>query len=159
MTGWRLGYLAGPSWLVKAASKVQSQMTSAPSTITQKAGIAALTMDHEPVRQMVRAFRSRRDFVVDALRAIPDVVCPRPEGAFYVFPDVSAYLGTTTPSGRAIEDSDSLCFYLLEELHVAIVPGAAFGAPFGARLSYAASENELREALDRVRRGLSALRR
>lgn len=158
MTGWRLGYMAGPPWLIKAASKVQSQFTSAPSTITQKAGIAALTMDHEPVRRMVAAFRDRRDYVLERLRAIPGIVCPEPGGAFYVFPDVSAYFGSSSTSGRTIDDSDALCMYLLEEHDVALVPGAAFGSPSGARISYAAAMEELREAMDRIERGLGALK-
>jgi aspartate aminotransferase len=159
MTGWRLGYLAGPEWLVRAAAKVQGQLTSAPSSISQRAGIAALEMDHEPVRQMVRAFHERRDFVLAALSQIPDVRCPTPEGAFYVFPDVSTYFGTTSPGGRRIDGSDGLCMYLLEERDVAIVPGDAFGAPYGARLSYAASPENLRIALKRIQRGLEELRR
>jgi aspartate aminotransferase len=159
MTGWRLGYLAGPPWLVKAASKVQGQLTSAPSSISQKAGIAALEMDHEPVREMVRAFRERRDFVLGALAAIPGVRCPRPEGAFYVFPDVSAYYGRRTPAGRQIDGSEDLCFYLLEECDVALVPGDAFGAPYGARISYAAGMHDLREAMRRIAAGITALAR
>ena len=159
MTGWRLGYLAGPSWLVKAASKVQGQLTSAPSTITQKAGLAALQMDHEPVRQMVRAFRERRDFVLSSLAQLPGVQCPRPEGAFYVFPDFSSYFGTTTPAGQKVDGSEALCFYLLEEHHVALVPGEAFGAPYGVRISYAAGMDDLREAMCRIDVGLAALRR
>src|SRR5690606_21345780 len=105
MTGWRLGYLAAPGWIATAAGTVQGQFTSAPSTITQRAGIAALAMDRGPVREMVRAFRERRDFVLGALEEIPDVLCPTPEGAFYVFPDVSAYFGRTAPDGRVIRNS------------------------------------------------------
>ncbi|MEP0545477.1 MAG: pyridoxal phosphate-dependent aminotransferase [Rhodothermales bacterium] len=157
MTGWRLGYLAAPAWIVEAASTMQGQFTSAPSAITQQAGIAALAMDPEPIRQMVRAFRERRDFVLGALTAIPGVQCPTPEGAFYVFPDVSAYFGRTAPSGRAVANSEDLCFYLLEEHDVALVPGDAFGAPYGIRLSYAASTDDLREAMRRISAGLGAL--
>ncbi len=157
MTGWRLGYLAGELEIVKAASKVQSQLTSAPSSISQKAGIAALEMGLEPVREMVVAFRRRRDFVLERLRALDGVRCPTPEGAFYLFPDVSAYFGRETATGRRIEDSDDLCFYLLEEHDVALVPGAAFGTPTGLRISYAASMDDLEEALRRIERGLRAL--
>ncbi len=157
MTGWRLGYLAAPPWIADAVEKMQSQLTSAPSAITQRAGVAALAMDGEPVRQMVRAFRERRAFVLAALARMPGVACPTPEGAFYVFPDVSAYFGTEAPSGRAVETSEDLCFYLLEEHDVALVPGSAFGAPYGVRISYAASGADLRAAMRRIAAGLAAL--
>ena len=158
MTGWRLGYMAGPREIVKEAAKVQSQFTSAPSSITQRAGIAALDMDFAPIQAMVEAFRQRRDYVLARLAAIDGVACPKPEGAFYLFPQVSAYYGTTAPSGRTIADSQDLCFYLLEEHNVALVPGHAFGGPDGVRLSYAASMNDLEEALNRIEAGLAALR-
>ena len=158
MTGWRLGYLAAPGWITEAAATVQGQFTSAPSSITQRAGIAALAMDREPVREMVRAFRERRDFVLAALAAIPDVVCPKPEGAFYAFPDVSAYVGTTAPDGRTIRNSEALCFYLLDAHDVALVPGSGFGADYGLRISYAASMDDLQEAMRRIADGLAALR-
>jgi aspartate aminotransferase/aspartate/glutamate/aspartate-prephenate aminotransferase len=157
MTGWRLGYLAAPARITDAAAKVQSQFTSAPSSISQKAGVAALEMDHGPVREMRDAFRERRDLVVERLRAIDGVRCPEPEGAFYVFPNVSALLGRETVSGRSIENSTDLCFYLLEEHNVALVMGEAFGAPDGLRLSYAASREDLEKALDRIEEGLAAL--
>ena len=160
MTGWRLGYLAAPEPIAKAASKVQSQFTSAPSSITQKAGVAALEMmekNPEPVREMVRAFRERRDFVLGRLAEMEGVRCAKPEGAFYVFPDVSAYVGKEAPSGRRIESASDLCFYLLEEHDVALVPGEAFGEPSGLRLSYAAAMDDLDEALGRIEKGLSAL--
>ncbi len=159
MTGWRLGYLAAETPIAKAAAKVQSQFTSAPSTISQKAGIAALEMDLAPVRAMVAAFRERRDYVLERLARIDGVRCPKPEGAFYLFPDVSAFFGTTAPSGRRIEGSQDLCFYLLEEHDVALVPGDAFGGPDGLRLSYAASMHDLETALDRIEAGLGLLRR
>lgn len=159
MTGWRLGYMAAPVPIAKAAAKIQSQFTSAPSSITQRAGVAALHMDREPIQTMVSAFRERRDFVLAQLAAIDGVRCPKPEGAFYVFPQVDAFYGTTAPSGRAINDSQDLCFYLLEEHDVALVPGAAFGEPKGVRISYAASMDDLAEALRRIARGLAALTR
>lgn len=157
MTGWRLGYMAGPAPIIDAAAKVQSQFTSAPSSISQKAGVVALEMDKSPVHEMVNAFQQRRDFVVDRLQAIDGVRCPTPGGAFYVFPDVSAYYGTKTPSGETIENSEDLCLYLLESHHVALVHGSAFGAPDGVRLSYAASMADLETALDRIEDGLNAL--
>ena len=158
MTGWRLGYLAAETPITKACAKIQGQLTSAPSTITQKAGIAALDMGLEPVREMVAAFRQRRDYVLNRLLAIDGVVCPKPEGAFYLFPQMSAYFGTTAPSGRTIENSQDLCFYLLEEHDVALVPGEAFGGPDGLRLSYAASMADLETAMNRIEAGLAALR-
>jgi aspartate/methionine/tyrosine aminotransferase len=158
MTGWRLGYCAGPAWIVDAAAKVQSQLTSAPSSITQKAGVAALAMSHEPVERMVEAFRRRRDLVLERMRAWPGVVCPRPEGAFYLFPDVSAYFGRTTPDGAPVDGSEALCAYLLETHGVALVPGSGFGADYGVRLSYAAAMEDLVKAADRIEAGLAALR-
>ncbi|NBC17418.1 MAG: aminotransferase class I/II-fold pyridoxal phosphate-dependent enzyme [Bacteroidetes bacterium] len=160
MTGWRLGYLAAATEITKTCAKIQSQFTSAPSSITQKAGVAALEMmatDPAPVRAMVKAFRERRDYVLERLAAIDGVRCPTPEGAFYLFPEVSSFYGTTAPSGRRVDTSEDLCFYLLEEHDVALVPGHAFGAPKGIRLSYAASMDDLRTALDRIETGLSAL--
>jgi len=158
MTGWRLGYMAGPTAIAEAVGKIQGQLTSAPSSISQKAGVAALTMDPEPVEEMVEAFRDRRDHVLDRLRAVDGLRCPTPEGAFYLYPDVSAFFGSKTPDGDRIEDSSDLCFYLLEEHHVALVPGSAFNGPNGLRLSYASSMEDLETALDRIEAGLSALR-
>ena len=158
MTGWRLGYLAAPEPITKAAAKVQGQLTSAPSSISQKAGVAAIEMDMQPVERMVRAFRERRDFVLERLRSIDGVRCPTPEGAFYVFPEISTFFGMQAPDERLIENSNDLCFYLLEEHDVALVPGAAFGAPNGLRISYAASMDDLETAMDRIEAGLAELR-
>lgn len=158
MTGWRLGYLAAEQPIVKACSKIQSQFTSAPSSITQKAGIAALRMDLGPVREMVSRFRERRDYMLDALDAIDGVLCPVPGGAFYLFPEVSSFFGRTSESGRTVHNSNDLCMYLLDEHDVALVPGEPFGDPSGVRISYAASMADLEEATLRVRRGLAALR-
>lgn len=157
MTGWRLGYMAGEREIVKTAAKIQSQFTSAPSSITQMAGIAAIDMPMEPIQEMVDAFRTRRDYVLDRLLAIDGIRCPKPEGAFYLFPQISAFFGTEAPSGRAINNSEDLCFYLLEEHNVALVPGHAFGDPNGLRVSYAASMEDLQEALNRIDTGLLAL--
>ncbi len=158
MTGWRLGYLAAELPIVKACGKIQSQFTSAPCSITQKAGIAALEMDLGPVREMVSSFRERRDFVLDQLQSIEGVRCPTPEGAFYVFPEISSFFGATTPSGKTISNSNDLCMYLLEEQNVALVPGEAFGDPSGLRISYASSMANLEEATRRIRQGLEVLR-
>ena len=158
MTGWRLGYAAGPTWWVDAMATIQSQITSGPSAITQRAGEAALAMDPAPVRAMVDAFRQRRDAMVGRLSAMPGVVCPRPEGAFYLFPDVSAHFGKRAASGAEIGGSADLCLYLLEEHGVALVPGAAFGDDAGVRISYAAGMDALMNAADRIGAGLAALR-
>lgn len=157
MTGWRLGYLAAPEPITKACAKVQGQFTSAPCSVSQKAGAAALTMDMSPVHRMVEAFRQRRDYMVERLRLLDGVRCPMPKGAFYLYPDVSSYFGSKTPNGDKIEDSSDLCFYLLEEEHVALVPGTAFGAPNGLRISYASSMEDLETATDRIEKGLKAL--
>ena len=157
MTGWRLGYMAAPQPIADASAKIQGQFTSAPSSISQKAGVAALEMDLDPVHDMVTAFRRRRDQVLKHLRQIDGLRCPTPEGAFYLYPDVSAFFGSETPDGDTIEDSEDLCFYLLEDHHVALVPGTAFGAPEGLRLSYASSMEDLETALSRIEAGLAAL--
>ncbi|MDZ4701309.1 MAG: pyridoxal phosphate-dependent aminotransferase [Rhodothermales bacterium] len=157
MTGWRLGYFAAEPAIVKAASKLQGQFTSAPCSITQKAGVAALDMPRESIDTMVDAFRQRRDFVLAELNAIPGVRCPKPEGAFYLFPNIATFLGKTTPAGRTIASSDDLCLYLLDEHLVALVPGSGFGDPEGIRISYAASMSDLQEAMRRIKAGLQAL--
>ncbi len=158
MTGWRLGYMAAPEPIAQTAAKIQGQFTSAPCSITQKAGVAALEMDKGPVHEMVAAFRRRRDRVLERLRAIDGVRCPTPEGAFYLYPDLSSFFGADAPDGSTINDGSDLCFYLLEEHDVALVPGPAFGGPSGLRLSYASSMEDLETALDRIEAGLAALR-
>ncbi|HIG74009.1 MAG TPA: pyridoxal phosphate-dependent aminotransferase [Bacteroidetes bacterium] len=157
MTGWRLGYAAGPAWWVDAMAIIQSQFTSGPSSITQKAGVAALAMDEAPLEEMVRAFRERRDAFLARLEAIPGVVCPKPEGAFYLFPDVSAYVGRRTSGGSEIAGSADLALYLLDEHDVALVPGVAFGDDRGLRISYASALEDLMRAADRIEAGLAAL--
>ncbi len=159
MTGWRLGYMAAPEPVIRAAKKIQSQTTSGPSNISQHAGLKALELDDETIDAMVTEFQWRRDFLLDKLGAIDGVVCPKPDGAFYLFPNVSAFYGTTTPSGAAVVDSESLCLYLLEECYVALVPGSAFGDDNGLRISYAASRTNLEEAMRRIASGLAALKK
>lgn len=162
MTGWRLGYLAAPAHFAKAAASIQSQTTSGPSSISQEAGLAALALGEgggEPVANMVAAFLRRRDRVSDRLRAAhPGIKLAAPEGAFYLFPDVSALVG---PGCEAkdfgpVEDADELCRYLLEKAQVALVPGSAFGTPECVRISYAASDETLDEALDRIEKALKS---
>lgn len=157
MTGWRLGYLAGPQEVVTAVAKIQSQETSAPSSISQKAGEAAYWGPLDEVKSMRQQFKKRRDFLVGALNGLEGVNCFTPQGAFYVFPDISAFLNTKTPGGSAISSSTDLCLYLLDEFGLALVPGDAFGEPNGLRMSYAASMDELEEAMKRLEKGLQSL--
>jgi len=158
MTGWRLGYMAGPAEIADAVAKIQSQETSAPSSISQKAGEAAYNNPLDEVLTMREAFKKRRDFIVNALQEIPGLKCFMPSGAFYVFPDCSAYYGKKTPNGDTIESSTDLCIYLLEKHGVAAVPGDAFGEPTGIRISYAVSMDQLKEALSRLKKGFSELK-
>ncbi|MGC9022304.1 MAG: aminotransferase class I/II-fold pyridoxal phosphate-dependent enzyme, partial [Dissulfurimicrobium sp.] len=157
MTGWRIGYLAGPEAVVKAATKIQSQSTSNPNSIAQKAALAALTGPQDCVKKMCAAFKERRDLVMERLNAIPGVSCVEPSGAFYVFPDLSPYYGTRT-SGKTIEGSLDLADYLLDMARLAVVPGIAFGDDRFVRFSYAADIATLKEGMDRLERALSALK-
>lgn len=157
MTGWRLGYMAGPKEVVDAVAKIQSQETSAPSSISQKAGEAAYKGDLTAVEYMREQFKKRRDFIIGELNAIDGLKCFTPSGAFYVFPDISHYLGKSTSTGILIDSSTDLCMYLIEEHGLATVPGDAFGEPNGIRLSYASSMESLEEAMERLNRGLSEL--
>lgn len=158
MTGWRIGYCAAPLWLAKAVTKLQGQYTSNASSIAQKAAEAAYTGSQECVREMNAAFERRRDLVVELASAIPGLKVNRPQGAFYLFPEVSAYIGKTTPDGREIASSADLAMYLLEHGHVATVDGGAFGMEGYIRLSYATSDDNLREAMARISRALSELK-
>lgn len=157
MTGWRLGYLAAHPDVVKAVSKIQSQETSAPSTISQEAGIAAYRGPLDEVEHMKAAFKERRDYVVSRLNDIKGIRCFTPGGAFYAFPDISAYLGKTTSDGKKLDSSTALCAHILESSGVAMVPGDAFGEPNGLRLSYATSKDLLAQALDLLEDALSTL--
>ncbi|WP_340103579.1 pyridoxal phosphate-dependent aminotransferase [Rhodohalobacter sp. 8-1] len=157
MTGWRLGYAAGPKAIISALAKIQSQETSAPSSISQKAGIAAYTGSMAPVSRMRDSFLERRNYMVKALNEIDGVDCFTPSGAFYLFPDIRAFLGKSTPSGSTIKTSTDLCLYLLEDHGVAAVPGDAFGEPGGLRISYASSMEQLKEAIQRLSNGFNAL--
>ncbi len=158
MTGWRIGYCACPVTLAKAVSKLQGQYTSGASSIAQKAAEAAYTGSQQCVSDMCAAFRRRRDLVVDMAREIPGFRVNVPQGAFYLFPEVSALIGRHTPDGQEIATSGDLAMYLLMHGHVATVDGAAFGAPGYIRLSYATSDDNLREALCRIRAAVEALR-
>jgi aspartate aminotransferase len=153
MTGWRLGYIAAHKDIAAACDKVQGQFTSATCSITQKATIAAMNADPKILDEMIGAFKSRRKLVLDALAEIPGLISNKPGGAFYVFPNVSAFFGKTY-NGRIISNSDELCMYLLEEGLVALVGGDAFGDPNCMRISYAASEKTLTEAMKRIKNAL-----
>lgn len=156
MTGWRLGYLAGPEWLARACTKIQSQFTSGAHAYGQKAAAIAYEAAREDVHTMVEAFRRRRSLIMKLIEGIPHLQCPTPQGAFYIFPDVSAYFGKTDGK-RVIHTSEDLAMYLLEEAHVATVPGTPFGAPRCIRISYAASEEDITTAMERIGRALQAL--
>jgi aspartate aminotransferase len=153
MTGWRLGYIAAHKDIAAACDKVQGQFTSATCSITQKAAIAAMNADPKILDEMIGAFKSRRKLVLDALAEIPGLISNKPGGAFYVFPNVSAFFGKSY-NGRIISNSDELCMYLLEEGLVALVGGDAFGDPNCMRISYAASEKTLTEAMKRIKNAL-----
>jgi aspartate aminotransferase len=157
MTGWRVGYIAAPKWIADGCNKVQGQITSANCSIAQRAALAAITGDIQPTNLMVEEYRKRRDIVYNLLKEIPGVISNYPEGAFYFFPDVSAYYGKSD-GAKIIANGDDLCLYLLEKAHVSLVPGGAFGDEKCVRLSYAASEKDLREALKRMKDALSQLK-
>lgn len=154
MTGWRLGYIAAPIWIADACTKIQGQVTSGATSFGQKAAAVALDSDQEPTRKMAEAFRHRRDLIIGLLEQIPLLLVNRPQGAFYVFPDVSAYFGKTSTDGSLVKDADDLSLYLLAEARVSSVSGVAFGNDRCIRLSYATSEENLREAAIRIETAL-----
>jgi aspartate aminotransferase len=158
MTGWRIGYAAGPAELIKAMSTIQGQSTSNPTHVAQVAALAALTGSQDCVARMREIFDGRRREMVSRLTAIPGVGLHEPRGAFYCFPDVSAHVGRRTPSGAVIADDVELCNYLLEEGRVAVVPGSGFGAPGFVRLSYACSMDDIRGGVDRMAEALGRLK-
>lgn len=150
MTGWRIGYSACPEWLAKACDKVQGQMTSGANTIAQQASITALRTDPKQYHYMIEQFQHRRDIVFDLMKEIPGFKVLLPKSAFYFFPDISFYVGKEI-NGRKINNSDDFAMFLLEEAHVASVGGVSFGSPECVRFSYAASEEQLREAMKRIK--------
>jgi len=154
MTGWRVGYIGAPEWIAKACTKMQGQITSGTNCIAQRATIAALDAPVSKIQYMVDEFKSRRDIVIGLLNEIEDVKTNTPNGAFYLFPDVSAFFGRTL-NGTKINNASDFSIYILEEAHVATVTGDAFGAPNCIRISYAASEEQLREAMKRIKKALS----
>lgn len=154
MTGWRIGYIGAPEFIAKACTKMQGQVTSGANSIAQRATITAVDADPSVLNDMVKAFHSRRDLVVGLLKEIPGIKINVPEGAFYVFPDVSSFFGKTL-NGVAIKNADDLSMYLLEHANVATVTGDAFGNPNCIRFSYATSEDILTEALRRIKEALA----
>jgi len=157
MTGWRIGFIAAPEWIVKGCNKLQGQYTSGPCSVSQKAAEAAYTGSQEPVREMCAAFRRRRDLIVKLAKEIPGFEVTVPDGAFYIFPKCSSYYGKSY-NGRQINDSNDLAMYLLEVGHVACVGGSGFGAPECIRMSYATSEENITEAFRRIKNVLGKLK-
>lgn len=157
MTGWRIGYMGAPLWLTRACDKLQGQMTTGATTIAQKAAVAALTSGQQCVEDMNKAFRRRKDLVVKLVREIEGLKVYDPEGAFYVFPVVSHYLGKSV-NGRKINTTTDLCLYLLEDAHISTVPGEAFGDPDCIRISFATADEKLVEAMRRMKEALERMR-
>ena len=158
MTGWRIGFAGGAPWLVKAMAKLQSQSTSNPCSIAQAAAVAALTGPQDFLAERAAAFQARRDLVVGMLDAVDGVRCPKPEGAFYVYPALDGVIGRATPKGQVIDTDEAFVGYLLDEARVAAVQGAAFGLSPAMRISYATSDELLREACGRSGEAVAALR-
>lgn len=156
MTGWRIGFLAAPLWIAKATQKLQGQYSSNPSSVAQKAAEAAYVGSQDCIEEMRKAFERRRNLIVELLGEIPGLRINNPQGAFYIFPEVSAYFGKKN-GDAVIKDSHDLSMYLLEEAHVATVEGAAFCAPDYIRLSYATSDENIKEAVARIKVALAKL--
>jgi len=157
MTGWRIGYLAGPKKIVQACEKLQGQFTSGTNSIAQKASIAALTGDMKPTQEMTAAFKARRDFVIEALGKIPGVKINHPKGAFYAFPDISSFF-RKSDGNITINNDEDLCMYLLHQAHVSTVNGAAFGNEQCIRLSFATSLENLKKGIARMAEALGKLK-
>lgn len=156
MTGWRIGYIAAPEWVVKGCNKLQGQYTSGPCSISQKAAIAAYIQDQQCVESMRKAFERRRNLIYELAKDIPGLEVNKPEGAFYLFPKCSSFFGKSA-NGHTINTSTDLVLYLLEEAHVATVSGDAFGDAECFRMSYATSDENIKEAMHRIKKALSIL--
>ena len=156
MTGWRVGYIAAPEWIAKACNKIQGQLTSATCAIAQKATETAMLADPVKIEYMRNAFHKRRDLMLNLLSEIDGVKCNTPQGAFYIFPDISFYFNKSDGE-FTVKDSNDFCMYLLNNAHVALVSGTAFGTPNCVRISYAASEENLKEAVSRIKKALMKL--
>ena len=157
MTGWRLGYVAAPEWLAKACGKLQGQITSGANSIAQRAAITALNGDMEPTLKMKEAYARRKKLVIEGLSNIEGIKCNDPQGAFYIFPDVSAYFGTSDGTTK-VENAFDFAMYLLNEKHVSVVSGEGFGDENCIRISYAASDEDLVEAIKRIKEACEALK-
>lgn len=157
MTGWRLGFMAAPQWLASACDKVQGQVTSGAASFSQYAAAVGLNSDMKPTYEMCEEFKKRRDLVIGMLKEIPGLKVNHPQGAFYVFPDVSYYFGKSN-GNATIKDADDFAELMLSEAHVGLVSGGAFGAPNCVRISYAASTEELTEAISRLKNTLSTFK-
>ena len=157
MTGWRVGFIGAPLWIAKACTKIQGQVTSATCSISQKAAETAVSANPEVVSKMKDIFLERRDLVLEKFNEIDGIKCNVPEGAFYLFPDISYYFGKSDGE-TTINSSDDLCMYLLNKCYVALVAGTPFGNPECVRISYAASEENLLEAIRRIKKQLSKLK-
>jgi aspartate aminotransferase len=158
MTGWRIGFIAAPEWVVKACNKLQGQYTSGPCSVSQKAAEAAYIGTQEPVEEMRQAFHRRRDLIVRLAKDVPGLEVNVPQGAFYLFPKCDSFFGKHTASGQLIANSDDLALYLLEQAHVATVAGESFGAPDCIRMSYATSDENITEAIRRIKEALAKLK-
>lgn len=157
MTGWRIGYAAGPKEIVTAMTNIQSQSTSNPTSIAMKAGTEALNGSQDAVNAMVKEFDKRRVYMVERLNAIKGISCLRPNGAFYAFPNITGLLGKEF-NGKVIENSSDMAAFLLDEVKVALVPGSAFGAEGYLRLSYATSMDKIKEGIDRIEKAVGTLK-
>jgi aspartate aminotransferase len=156
MTGWRIGYAAGPREIIGAMTKMQSQSTSNPSSIAQKAAVEALNGPQDAIVMMTAEFGKRRSYIIERLNAIPGISCFRSTGAFYAFPNVSGILGKSF-NGKPVSNSSELAAYFLEQARVAVVPGIAFGADNYVRFSYATSMDNIRKGIDRIEAALANL--
>ena len=157
MTGWRIGYMAGPLWLAKACTKLQGQLITGPTTNAQMASIEALNSDQNCVSEMLVAFKRRKDLIMNLMKDFPDIEVVEPEGAFYVFPKVDSYFGKSF-GDQKIETSNDLCLFLLKEGHIGTVPGEAFGEPTCIRISFATSDDKIVEAMRRMKEALAKLK-
>ena len=157
MTGWRIGYMAAPEWIVKGCNKLQGQYTSGACSVSQKAAEAAYTMQQECVEEMRQAFERRKNLIVELAKDIPGLEVNNPQGAFYLFPKCSSFFGKSC-GDKVINNSTDLALYLLEVGHVATVSGDAFGDPECFRMSYATSDDNIREAMKRIKEALANLK-
>jgi len=158
MTGWRIGFCAGPTAIIKAMTKIQGQSTSNPNSIAQKAALAALQGPSDELDEMVATYEVRRGWLVNAINALPGMHAIMPDGAFYVFPSVHDWIGKTTASGIKLTDDVIICEWLLEETGVALVPGTAFGSAGHVRFSYAVSQDTLEDAVNRIAEAAKGIR-